>query len=379
MINRKRLADTFVSLVKIDSESKNEKAVCAFLADLFQNMGGDPEVDDAAAGIGGNSGNLVVRFAGAPGIEPLLLSAHMDTVAPGQGIDPVLTDGVFSSRGDTILGADDKSALAIIAEALRVTSDQGGPVCPIDLVITVCEEIGLVGAKHLDTKLFSAKNGYVLDASDTAGIVTRAPAANKFSFVVQGKDAHAGAHPEDGVNAIAVAAQALAKLSPGRVDDETTFNIGLIQGGIATNIVPPVVTIKGEARSHSDQKLADLTDHIVSVFKETAEEQAATSSYPGLPFVEIEVENDFKSLLIGSDHKVVRTAMTAASRIGVDLKEKTSGGGSDANIFFQQGITAAILGTGMKDMHTVRETVAVDDLVRAAELLVEIIRQWSAQ
>ncbi|MFZ5563611.1 MAG: M20/M25/M40 family metallo-hydrolase, partial [Thermodesulfobacteriota bacterium] len=173
MINRERLADTFVSLVKIDSESRNEKAVCAFLADLFQAMGGAAVVDDAGARIGGNSGNLIVRFAGDPGIEPMLLCAHMDTVSPGAGIDPVLTDGVFSSRGDTILGADDKSAIAVIIEALRVVRAQGGPVCPIDLVITVCEEIGLVGAKHLDTTLFAARNGYVLDAADTAGIVTR--------------------------------------------------------------------------------------------------------------------------------------------------------------------------------------------------------------
>lgn len=374
MVNRERLAETFEALVKIDSESRDERAVCDFIAGIFREMGAETVIDAANEALGGNTGNLVVRFKGNGHGEPLLIGAHMDTVSPGTNIKPVFNDGMFSSEGNTILGADDKSAVAIIIEAMRQLQENGVDCCPLELVFTVCEEIGLMGAKHFDYSLVSARYGYMLDASDPAGIVTRAPAANRFEFVVHGKDAHAGANPEDGVNAIAVASRAIAKLEPGRVDPDTTFNIGGIQGGVATNIVPPVVKVTGEARSQRDAALDAITDKIVSVFRETVEEAARRSPHEGVPSVEVNVETDFKSLFVPSDHPAVKTAMKAAANLGVKLTEKTSGGGSDANILFQHGITTCILGTGMKDMHTVRETVALDDMKRATELLVEIVK-----
>ncbi|MDY6906551.1 MAG: M20/M25/M40 family metallo-hydrolase [Thermodesulfobacteriota bacterium] len=378
MVNRERLAETFEALVKIDSVSRNERAVCDCISGIFQEMGAETITDRADKKVNGNTGNLVVRFNGGGNGDPLLIGAHMDTVTPGNNIKPVLEDGVFSSDGDTILGADDKSAVAIIIEAMRVLNESRVDTCPIELVFTVCEEIGLMGAKHLDYSLVSARYGYMLDASDPAGIVTRAPAANRFEFVVHGKDAHAGANPEDGVNAIAVAAKAIAKLEPGRVDAETTFNIGGIEGGMATNIVPPEVRVTGESRSQRDEALDAITDKIVSVFRETVDEAARQSRHEGVPWVDVNVEADFKSLFVPSDHPAVQTARKAAANLGVDLTEKVSGGGSDANILFQHGITTCILGTGMKDMHTVRETVALDDMVRATELLVEIVKCASA-
>lgn len=374
MVNRERLAETFEALVKIDSVSLDERAVCDFIAGIFRVMGAETEIDEADESLGGNTGNLVVRFKGKGHGEPLLIGAHMDTVTPGSNIKPVLQNGVFSSEGDTILGADDKSAVAIIIETVRQVTESGDGFCPLELVFTVCEEIGLKGAKHFDFSRVSARYGYMLDASDPAGIVTRAPAANRFEFVVHGKDAHAGAHPEDGVNAIAVASRAIAKLEPGRVDDATTFNIGGIEGGVATNIVPPQVRVTGEARSQRDDALDAITDKIVSVFRETVAEAARKSRHEGVPSVDVHVATDFKSFFVPSDHPVVQTAMKAAANLGVELTEKASGGGSDANIFFQNGITTCVLGTGMKDMHTVRETVALDDMVRATELLVEIVK-----
>lgn len=373
-VNADRLAATFETLVKIDSVSRNERAVCEKLQKIFEDLGGTTVVDDAAEKVNGNCGNLIVRFDGDKAIPPLLLSAHMDTVEPGNNIEPVLKDGVFVSRGETILGADDKSAIAIIIEAMRVLRESGALHCPLELVFTVCEEIGLLGAKHLDFGLISATTGYVLDASDTAGIITRAPAANRLDFVVRGKDAHAGANPEDGVNAIAAASKALAKLNPGRVDEQTTYNIGKIEGGQATNIVPAEVTIKGEARSQTDEALADITTWIVNVMQATIDEEARQSRHEGFPALETTVTTDFLSLKISGDHPLITTAMTAADSLGRDMKEKISGGGSDANIFFQNNITAGILGTGMNDMHTVRENVALDDMVQATELLMEIIR-----
>jgi tripeptide aminopeptidase len=321
---------------------------------------------------------MVARFEGGAGLAPLLISAHMDTVSPGRGIVPIFKDGVFASSGETILGSDDKSAIAIIYEAMCVLRESGVVFCPLELVFTVCEEIGLVGAKHFDYSLLRARWGYVLDASDTTGIVTQAPAANRLEFVIHGKDAHAGAHPEDGVNAITVAARAIARLEPGRVDEETTYNIGTIEGGQATNIVPALVTVKGEARSRKDDKLAKVTDQIVTAFRETVAEAAGRSKHEGFPSLDVSVVSDFKSLNIPSDHRVVTTAARAARALGFEIRETVSGGGSDANIFFQQGITTGVLGTGMRDIHSVRETVALDDMARGAELLIEIIKAASS-
>ncbi len=376
-VNRQRLADTFQSLVKIDSESKNERAVSEYLAGLFSHLGAIIITDDSRAETGSNAGNLVAKFEGVAGLDPLLISAHMDTVSPGRGVVPVFKDGVFTSNGDTILGADDKSAIAIMYETMCVLRESGAAFCPLELVFTVCEEIGLIGAKNFDFGLLRATRGYVLDASDVTGIVTRAPAANRLEFVIHGKDAHAGANPEDGVNAIVIAARAIAKLAPGRVDNETTYNIGTIDGGLATNIVPARVTVKGEARSRKDDMLALVTEQIVTVFRETVADAALRSGHEGSPFLDVSVISDFKSFHVPSDHRVVANALSASRRLGFDMVEIESGGGSDANVFSQHGITAGVLGTGMREIHSVRETIALDDMVRAAELLIEIIKASS--
>ena len=376
-VNRQRLADTFQRLVRIDSESKNESGVCNYIAGLFAELGAEIIIDNSQARTGSDTGNLLARFDGNDGLEPLVIGAHMDTVTPGRGIVPVFSDGVFTSQGETILGSDDKSAIAIMYEAMCVLRETGVAFCPLEWVFTVCEEIGLIGAKHFDFSLLRATSGYMLDAANPAGIVVQAPAANRLEFIVHGKDAHAGAHPEDGVNAISAAARAIARLDPGRVDEETTYNIGVIEGGQATNIVPPMVTIKGEVRSQKDEKLDSLTDRIVTVFRETVAEEAERSRHEGFPYLEVSVVNDFKSFHIPSDHRVVKTAARAARALGFDIVETVSGGGSDANIFFQHGITTGVLGTGMTDIHSVREKVALDDMARAAELLIEIVKASS--
>ncbi len=208
---------------------------------------------------GSNTGNLIARFRGTAKDPPLLLNAHMDTVEPGKGVIPVFKDGIFTSDGTTILGADDKSAIAILLETIRVLQENNLPYGPLELVFTICEETGLLGAKYLDYDLITATYGYALDATDTEGIVTRAPGSDRLEFKIHGKDAHAGAAPEKGINAITLACKAIAGLEIGRIDHETTCNIGIIKGGIATNIVPNLVTVKGEIRSHNEEKLTRMT------------------------------------------------------------------------------------------------------------------------
>jgi tripeptide aminopeptidase len=377
MINRDRLAQSFKFLVEIDSVSKEERTISGEIQKILQSMGAETWIDGAGDKVGGDTGNLIARFKGSRQTSPLLLNAHMDTVEPGKGVTAVFTDGVFTSDGTTILGADDKSAIAIILEAIKVIQENNLPYGSLELVFTVCEEIGLLGAKHLDFDLITAKFGYSLDATDTEGIVTRAPSANHLEFKVHGKDAHAGAAPEKGINAILLASQAIAVLELGRIDHETTCNIGIIEGGTATNIVPNLVTVKGEVRSHDEEKLNKITQKMVSSFKGVVENYKGMTSDHGLPGLETRIQKDFSRTSIPEDHPVVTLACRAADNLGRKMVTKTSGGGADANIFFEKGIMMGVLGTGMRDMHTVRESVGLDDMVRATELLLEIIRLHS--
>lgn len=376
MINKNRLAETFGFLARIDSISKEEAEISRELRKILEAMGAETLTDLAGEKIGGNAGNLIARFKGNVPADPLLLNAHLDTVGPGKGITVILKDGVFTSNGTTVLGADDKSAIAVLLEVLRVLQEKRLPHGPLELVFTVCEEIGLLGAKYLDYRLIKAKYGYTLDATDTEGIVTRAPSSNHFEFGIHGKDAHAGAAPEKGINAIVLASQAIAGLHIGRIDHETTCNIGIIQGGIATNIVPNLVIVKGEVRSHDEEKLRRMTDKIISSFKSVIENYPSRSD-EGLPRLDVQVEKDFSRTAIPDDHPAVNIARQAAANLGRKMISKTSGGGSDANIFFEKGIFSGVLGTGMKDMHTLRESVRLADMVRTAELCLEIIKLHS--
>jgi len=371
MINVHRMTDTFMDLVQIDSVSREESRLAAYLKKQLDLLGAETVVDGSAAQTGSDTGNLIARVKGSGDRAPLLFSAHMDTVEPGRGIKPVITNGRITSDGTTILGADDKSAIGILLEMLRVLKESGKPHPPMEFVFSTCEEIGLLGAKHLDWSLISARQGYVLDTRDPDGLVTRAPSANRLTFTVVGRDAHAGSAPEKGINAILIAAKAIATLDLGRLDAETTCNLGVIKGGDAINIVPKKVQVDGEVRSHDDDKLAQVTQRMIDAF------QAAATSYPDrgdgdLPCVSVDVHPDFQRTHIPDDHAVVRMAFKAAERLNRPLRLQVAGGGSDANVFFQQGINTGVLGTGMTDVHSVREYVDVADMVKACEMVLEV-------
>lgn len=389
MINSNRIKERFTMLAQIDSISKEEAQIASKLKEILTEMGAEVTMDNAAAKVNGNCGNLVAKFKGNSPVSSIMLSGHMDTVEPGRGVKVIFTDGVFTSDGTTILGSDDKSAIAIILEVMDVVRENNLPCPPVEVVLTVCEEIGLWGAKHFDLGMLESKIGYILDSTDTEGIVTQAPAANRFVIKVYGKDAHAGAHPENGINAISVASKAIAKLELGRIDHETTCNIGKIQGGKATNIVPDLVTIHGEARSHDEKKLKRVTENIINTFYSVAQSYKADifsqksscsksaddkSSINDLPKVEVELEQDFPSTNISDDHVVVRLARKAAKNLGKEMESKRIGGGADANIFFGKGLVTGVLGTGMTDVHTVRESVKLEDMENTTRLLIEILR-----
>lgn len=371
MINLQRLAQRFKTLVEIDSLSRHEQDVAKKIEKILTDMGAEVCYDTAKNKVNGNCSNLVAKFKGSVKAEPVFLSGHMDTVGPGNNIQVQFKKGIFTSDGTTILGSDDKSAIAIILEAMDVIFENRLDHPPIEIVLTVCEEIGLLGAKNLDYSLMDSKFGYILDSSDTSELVTKSPAANKIHLKVYGRAAHSGLEPEKGINAIKIASEAVSRLPLGRIDEETTCNLGKIKGGEATNIVPDFVEIHGEARSHDKKKIEAVTKNITDTFYKIAKKAKDKS---GLPRVEAVVENDFPNTDIPDDHKVVLLAKKAAANIGLPLVTKTIGGCADANIFFNNGIFAGVLGTGMTDIHTLNESIDIKDMENITKLVLEILK-----
>jgi len=377
MVNRQRLSDEFARLAAINSPPLHENAIARYLVGRLENLGAEVLFDNAAEATGGEVGNLVASFAGqGRSSEPILFSVHMDTVEPGGQVEPVLRDGVFFSAGDTVLGADDKAGVAELIEALQVIRERKIPHGPLEVVITIAEEIGLVGAKHLDFGLLKSRRGYALDTEGTGWMVLKAPAANILQIEIEGIAAHAGMAPELGLSAIQTASLAISRMHLGRIDQQTTANIGKIEGGVARNIVPQNVSIIGEARSHDTDKLESQTAHMLACFEQAADEMTRTIDGRQVrPHIRAEVRLDFPSMAVAEDAPVVALARSAAATLGQELKVRLGGGGSDANIFNGHGIEMIILATGMNKVHTHDEYVAVDDMVKVAELLVEIIRQ----
>ncbi len=270
-INQERLAATFIELCEISSPSRKEGAIAACLKEKFAGLGADCIFEDnSAIKTGSESGNLIIRFNGnLPDQEGLFLSCHMDTVEPANGVEVLRTGNIFTSKGETILGGDDKSGIAAILELLALLQENKISHPMIEVVITTCEEIGLLGAKHLEYKQLQTKYGYALDSCGIDQVIVGAPAANKITVVIKGLAAHAGLCPEAGINALALAAEALNSLRLGRLDEVSTRNFGIIQGGVATNIVPEQIILKGEVRSHSIEKLNLYTKEILDIFERT--------------------------------------------------------------------------------------------------------------
>ncbi len=368
MVNTSRIVEEFMELVQVDSVSGKERQIADLLKRKLAALGLEVREDDAGRVTGSTTGNIVGRFPATGGKGPVLfLCAHMDTVEPGCGVKPVVEDGIIRSSGDTVLGADDKAGIAAILEVLRVVREQSIEHGGLEVVFTIWEEGGLFGAKNLDYNLVNARFGFVLDSEGSPGtIITRAPSHDRIGATIRGRAAHAGINPESGISAIQVASHAITQMKLGRIDHETTSNIGVISGGIATNIIPDSVNIQGEARSLDTAKLKAQTEHMCKAIREAAERFGAS--------VDIVTETAYHSFNLGKDTFPVRIAVEAAGKIGLKPVLKATGGGSDANIFNYRGITAAVLGVGMKNVHTTDEFISVADLAENARYLLEIIK-----
>jgi tripeptide aminopeptidase len=375
MIEKERMVETFMGLVRIDSPSYEEREIAERLMAELKAFGGEVMMDDAGTKVGGNAGNVLARFPGRGRGRPVLLSAHMDTVMPGRGVKPVHEKDRIRSDGSTILGADDKSGLAIILEVLRVLKERKLPHPPIEVAFTICEELGLVGAKEMDPKRLSAQDGLVLDSGPADSLFTRGPAADRVEIIVHGIASHAGVCPEAGINAIRVAAEAISKMRLGRIDPDTTANIGTIEGGTAINIVPDRVTAHGEARSHDEAKLSAQSAHMVECFREAAAAHVLKSGEKiAQAKVEASITRDYNRMNLGEGATVVRWIQAASRAVGAKIQCQKTGGGCDANVFNTHGLSIANLGTGMREIHTTNEYLLLDEFVQTARVILAMLQ-----
>jgi len=375
MISRERMTNHLMDLIRIDSPSKKEKEVALKLEAEMKQLGADCIFDNVGEIINGNVGNLIVKVKGNTDAPTFFLSSHMDTVEPGLGIKPRIEDGIMRSDGTTILGSDDKSGVSIIVEIIKTLKEQNIPHGDIEVAFTICEEIGLLGAKYIDITQFNSKYGIVLDSSTPKRLVLKCPTSDYAVFKVHGLEAHAGLCPENGINSIKIVSEAISNMTIGRIDHETTSNIGIISGGVATNIIPNYVMVKGEARSHNNEKLDKEIEHMCKCFNDAADKYSVTLEGKTIkPTVEIEIERVYEKMDVSSEAHITRLVDRAVDNLGHEIEHHTTGGGCDANYFNNMGLECVNLGTGMYELHTVNEHVIMDEFYRSADIVLETIK-----
>ncbi|MBM7542460.1 M20/M25/M40 family metallo-hydrolase [Amphibacillus cookii] len=368
MINKERLVNTFIELIQIDSETGEEREIATVLKTLFIELGLTVIEDQSQSETGHGAGNLICTLPGDTSIKPIYFTSHMDTVVPAKGVEPEIKGDWITSDGTTILGADDKAGMASMIEAIRCVKEQQTNHGPIQLVITVGEESGLVGARALDSSLLNAEFGYALDSDGKVGeIVVAAPTQIKLLAKVKGKAAHAGVAPEKGISAITIASKAIANMPLGRIDEETTANIGRFEGGQKTNIVCDYVEVFAEARSLDEDKVNQQVERMKHGFQEAAAKLGG------------EVELFSKVMYPGykqyPEDPVVKVAQQAAKAINRSATLTQSGGGSDANVISSYGIPTVNLAVGYENIHTTAERMSINELCKLTELVLAIIDQ----
>lgn len=366
-VSRERLAQLFVELARIPSPSRNEREVADSVGDFLRNLGCVVHEDGVGRDVKGNTGNLYCLVGGAVEQPKIAILAHLDTVAPTGPIEPVLgDDGVFRNNLPTILGADDKAAIAAILHATEIVTRSGESFAPYELIFTVCEEIGLLGSRHLSAEVPRSRMAVALDSSGpVGGIIVRAPSHKSLKATFRGTAAHAGLDPENGRNAIVAASRAVAAMRLGRLDDETTANVGIIRGGVASNIVPDFCELEGECRSHNEDKLASIAGEMVDAIQ-------AAAAQTGVD-VDVCLEHEYSAFALDADCPTVSLAGAAIRAAGLEPQLLTGGGGSDANVLNARGIPTVNLSAGMMRVHSPEEHVSLDELERLCRVVIGLI------
>jgi tripeptide aminopeptidase len=359
-----RLHERFVRYCEVRSPTGEEREIADTLAAELRAMGLEVSEDDAAATAQAGAGNLVVSSPGS-GEDWLMFCAHMDTVPhPGQ-VEVVDDDGVFRSRGETILGADNKAAVAVFMELLARHVERPGPV-GIELVLTVAEEQGLRGAKAFDASQLRSRAGFVLDHAGAVGeVVVATPTQQKILADFIGVEAHAGISPEDGSNAIAAAAAAISRMELGRLDEGTTANVGLIKGGTSGNVIPGHCAVHAETRSLDSERAAEVAGRIADACAWGASEHDCD--------VDVRIEELFRGYKLPKESAALELAEQGLRAAGLEPQRVAIGGGSDANVFRRDGFDCVLLSNGTADVHTSAERIparALDKMLEVCERIV---------
>lgn len=356
----------FKRYVKINSESGNEKKFANVLINELEDLGLEVIQDKLTKEHNSNTSNIIAKLINNENSETIMLCAHMDTVKPGINIEPIEKNGEIFSKGETVLGADDKAGISVIMDVINKIIKDKSVKKNIEIIFTVHEEAGLFGVKALNFNLINSKIGIVLDSSGkVGGIVTKAPYKDKIVAEVIGKSSHAGIAPENGINAIEVASEAIFKMKLSNVNEETTANIGTMKGGKATNIVPDSVNMTGEVRSFSEKKLDNQINHMKKCLDESINKHNAEGN--------IEVESLYSGYNISDDDSLVKEIIEAGKSIGIEMFTRSSKGGSDANIFNENGIKTINLVIGTKNAHSVDESIEIESLYMCRDILYEFL------
>ena len=360
--------DLFLELAAIESPPGGERAVADRVIEELRALELDVHEDDAGARIDSTIGNLLCRLPGRNGGgTPIFLCAHLDTVPPQGPLEPVLgEDGIVRNAGGTILGADNKSAVVAMVEAARRIVGEGRPHAGVELLFTPKEEVGLLGAGAFDHTMLEAELGFVYDQAAPIGeVIMGAPYQRSLVVRFHGRPAHSGMVPEEGRSAIAAAARAIADLRLGRIDEETTANVGTITGGSARNIVPEWCELQAEARSHDARKLADLVQEMLDAFAFAASVEECT--------LETEVSETYQGYRFKENDPIVQLAKAALERCGHTFVPALTGGGADANVFNTRGLPCLNLANGMMEIHTADEHIAASDLDAMVDVTLALV------
>lgn len=363
----KNIIDRFMDYVKIESESGNEKHMAKILIKELKDLGLNVKQDKKTKKHHSNTSNIIAKLENKNSEKSVVLCAHLDTVKPGKNIEPYIKDGKILSKGETILGADDKAGVAIIMDVLSKIKNENINHINLEIIFTVHEEAGLYGAKALDYSMIESKNAIVLDSSGkVGGIVIKAPSKEKISATVKGKASHAGIAPEDGINAISVASDAISQMKLSKIDDDTTANIGTMDGGEATNVVPDKVNVTGEVRSFKNNKLKRQVDHMEKCIDNSINKFNAEGK--------IKKDKLYKGYDLDKDLKLIKDLIKAGKSANIEMFTRESKGGSDANIFNANGIKTVNLVIGTQLAHTVDEYIELDSLKNVSKIVYNYIK-----
>jgi len=356
----------FLELARLVTPSGRERATADRCATYLRELGLEVVEDDAGAKIDGDTGNLYARLEPTADGTPIFLCAHTDTVPASMEIDPRIEGDYVVNANDTILGADNKATVAGMLDGVRRVVADGIPHAGIEIVLTAQEEVGLQGAKVFHASRLAARVGFVYDhAGPLGGIVMAAPGQNTISLAFRGQAAHAGIAPEEGRNAIAAAARAIAAMRLGRIDDETTANVGTIAGGVARNVVAPSCVVEAEVRSRDMDRLAEETAYLLEVCGTAAADEGCS--------LETAVREEYAAYRFRRGDLVVRLARQALEAAGLAVREEETGGGADAHVFNQQGIPCVVLTSGMERIHGPGERILAADVDRMSEITVQLV------